>query len=170
MSKHASHPVLEPTITPLLARAPSLGSDIAYLLSVPEDTWKSHPSYTAFLLALPKQVKAYTDRIESLSDTQPARLVSHAYVRYLGDLSGGQIMKRRIAKSYNIDLEERDEGGHPGVRFYEFANLEGTQRVSSQGDMKRMKDWFRNGMNTGVGSDEQLKCTFVFSSLMDIRY
>ena len=107
-------------------------------------------------------MKAYTNRIESLSDTEPSRLISHAYVRYLGDLSGGQVIKRRVAKSYGIDLEEGDEGGHPGVRFYEFANLEGTHRVASQGDMKKVKEWFRNGMNAGVGSDEQLKRMFVF--------
>lgn len=115
-------------------------------------------------------MKAYTERIELLSDTEPARLLSHAYVRYLGDLSGGQVVKRRVAKSYGIDLEGDDQSGHAGVRFYEFASLEGTQRIASQGDMKKVKEWFRNGMNAGAGADEQLKRTFILPYLlMDIR-
>ena len=77
-------------------------------------------------------------------------------------------MKRRVAKRYGIDLEGNDEGGHPGVRFYEFTNLEGTQRVASQGDMKKVKNWFRNGVNAAVGSDEQLKRTFVSPLPLDI--
>lgn len=152
LTKHAANPVLEPTHNPsLLARAPPLGSDIAHLLNAPVDTWQSHPSHTAFLLARPEGFLAYTTRIQELADNDPARLLAHAYVRYLGDLSGGQVIRRRVVKSYGLDA---DSGA--GVKFYEFSNMEGT-RAATSADMKEVKDWFRKGMNLGVGDDEDLK-------------
>jgi heme oxygenase len=42
-------------------------------------------------------------------------LIGHAYVRYLGDLSGGQILKRLLAKSLRLE---------PGaLSFYEFPEI-----------------------------------------------
>jgi len=45
-------------------------------------------------------------------------LLSHAYTRYLGDLSGGQILAREIAKAYGLS-----ETG-PGTAFYRFEELQ----------------------------------------------
>ena len=35
-----------------------------------------------------------------------ARLIAHAYTRYLGDLSGGQIVQRLLAKSLGLRPEQ----------------------------------------------------------------
>jgi heme oxygenase (biliverdin-producing, ferredoxin) len=56
--------------------------------------------------------RAYAGHLSALLTTQPLRLVSHAYVRYLGDLSGGQILKRMAAKQLGLDAD--------GLRFYDF--------------------------------------------------
>lgn len=69
----------------------------------------------------------------------------------MGDLSGGQVIKRKVVKAYGLDLESSD-----GVRFYEFRNLEGTG-LGSIGDFKKIKEWYRVGMNAGTGDDEKLK-------------
>ena len=33
-------------------------------------------------------------------------LLAHSYIRYMGDLSGGQIMKRNIRKAYGLTDEQ----------------------------------------------------------------
>lgn len=156
LETHASHPVLEPTYNPtLLSRAPHLASDISCLLQCDEATWQSNPAYTALLLSQPKPLTEYTKRLDTLasssSPSDQALLLAHAYVRYLGDLSGGQVIKRRVAKAYGLDLETSD-----GIRFYEFKNLEGTG-PGNIGDFKKIKEWYRKGMDVGAGGNETLK-------------
>lgn len=86
-------------------------------------------------------------------------LLSHSYVRYLGDLSGGQVLRRRVAKAYG--LAEDDDAG---VEFYTFGSLEGA-RAGNQGELRKVKEWFRDGMNAGVGSDDlSLKGSFCILS------
>jgi heme oxygenase len=42
--------------------------------------------------------------------------VGHHYTRYIGDLSGGQILKKIAQKAMNL-------GEHDGLRFYEFDSI-----------------------------------------------
>ena len=151
LERHAAHPVLKPTYNPtLLARAPNIASDIAFFLQCDEATWQSHPAHTALLLSCPEP--EYTTHLQALADSaDPSLLLAHAYVRYLGDLSGGQIIRRRVAKAYGIDMKSSK-----GVKFYEFKNLEGT-RSGTVGDFKKIKEWYRTGMNVGTGDNERLK-------------
>jgi len=72
-------------------------------------------------------------------------------VRYLGDLSGGQTIRRRVARAYGLS----DEDG-AGVSFYEFSRL-GGGGTASIGDMRKIKMWYRDGMNTGIADDRDLK-------------
>lgn len=65
-----------------LARAAPIGADLAALGSF--ETRDLDSNATA----------AYVDRIGVLAQTRPLHLVAHAYVRYLGDLSGGQILAK----------------------------------------------------------------------------
>ena len=55
----------------------------------------------------------YVDRINYLAQNDPDLLVAHAYVRYMGDLNGGQVLSRSIARTYNLDTED-------GIHFYKF--------------------------------------------------
>ena len=44
-----------------------------------------------------------------------ARVIAHHYVRYLGDISGGQVIAARLASFYGIDSE--------ALKFYDFAAI-----------------------------------------------
>ncbi|KAL0069128.1 hypothetical protein AAF712_003814 [Marasmius tenuissimus] len=151
LDRHANHPVLEPTYNPpLLQRAPALSADISYLLGVPD--WKSHPIHESLLETAPPALTDYVDRIHELADSEdPSRLVAHGYVRYLGDLSGGQTIRHTIAKAYDLD-----EKSGLGTAFYAFKEL-ASSKAANQGEMRRIKDWYRAGMNAGAGSNTELK-------------
>ncbi|GJE99873.1 heme oxygenase [Phanerochaete sordida] len=154
LDRHASHPVLAPTYNPtLFARTPSLSADIATLLEVPESSWQSHPLHHQLISNPPAPFEAYVARLRKLGESQPEGLLAHAYVRYLGDLSGGQFIKRRIAKAYG--LEDGD-----GLSFYDFKQLGGSAS-GTIGDMKKIKEWYRDGMDKGVGADQALKALVV---------
>lgn len=151
LERHSTHPSLEPTYNPtLLARAPSLSADISFLLQVPESSWKSHPLYLELMTSKPAPLTAYISRIEELTNAEdPTPLLAHSYVRYLGDLSGGQVARHAISKAYGLD-----ENAGLGLSFYAFKSLR-SQKLANQGEMKRIKEWFREGMNTagnlGIG-------------------
>ncbi|KAJ4482351.1 hypothetical protein J3R30DRAFT_3656418 [Lentinula aciculospora] len=166
LERHASHPVLEPIInTALLRRAPSLSSDIAQLLEVPELTWKSHPLYQSLVSSPPKALSTYVERIHAISNSgDPTPLVAHAYVRYLGDLSGGQTIRHSLAKAYDLD-----EAAGEGLSFYAFKELS-SSKPASLGEMKRIKDWFRNGMNEGAGDNVTVKVAIVQEARDVFRY
>lgn len=107
----------------------------------------------------PPALSHYVDRIEQITSSEdPAALLSHAYVRYLGDLSGGQVIRGKIAKAYNLE-----DGA--GVSFYDFKTLGGTG-AATIGDMKKIKEWYRDNMNTVVGDNQELKGDFASCSLL----
>jgi len=63
----------------------------------------------------------------------PRLLVAHLYTRYLGDLSGGQILKRCICKAMPTG------GGGEGVAFYDFDAVD---------DAKAFKRTYRAQLDT----------------------
>ncbi|EJC99021.1 heme oxygenase-like protein [Fomitiporia mediterranea MF3/22] len=161
LERHSSHPVLAPTYNPaLLARAPSLAADIAYLLDVPETSWVEHTIHQELQRSPPEPFESYVSRLKYLAyeAPDPSPLLAHAYVRYLGDLSGGQTIRRNIAKAYGVDheLSSSSKGDSRGTQFYEFRQL-GSSKPASIGDMKKIKEWFRAGMNQGGGDDAAKK-------------
>jgi len=157
LDRHAAHPSLEPTYNPtLLARAPSLAADISYLLQVPESTWKSHPAHVELMNTNPAPLVAYVSRIEELANAEdPSPLLAHSYVRYLGDLSGGQTIRHTVSKAYGLD-----EAAGLGLSFYAFKSLR-SQNPANQGEMKRIKEWFRGGLNTAGDSGVTVKASVV---------
>lgn len=74
--------------------------------------------------------------------------MAHSYVRYLGDLSGGQYLKRMLVKAYGVD--------DSAMTFYEFRKLGGTENANI-GDMKKLKEWFKDAMDQGIGEDSHQK-------------
>ena len=93
----------------------------------------------------------------ALSAQDAPLLLAHSYVRYLGDLSGGQYVASKTRKAFELE-------GDQGLEFYEFHmdGDDGPMRTS------QIKEWFRDGMNAGVHDNVHLKgewnslfCSFV---------
>ena len=90
----------------------------------------------------PAGLTEYIERIQDLANSaNPSLLLAHSYVRYLGDLSGGQNMRHILGKAYDLQDDR-------GLSFYVFKELK-SPKPASLGEMKRIKDWFRAGMDTG---------------------
>jgi heme oxygenase len=63
--------------------------------------------------ALAPATQRYVQRLQELAGPQAPLLMAHAYVRYLGDLHGGQVLRQRVATL--LGLAHRN-----GTSFYEF--------------------------------------------------
>lgn len=63
-------------------------------------------------LPLLKEAAGYAVRIVTSVQRLPGALIAHAYVRYLGDLSGGQVLKRLLAEAPGLAADE--------LSFYDF--------------------------------------------------
>lgn len=164
LEKYSTNPVLAPTYRPaLLSRTSRLSADIAYLMDTSEDGWRSSPLFLSVVSDPPDGLRDYVNHLEKLSassdDTDHARLLSHAYVRYMGDLSGGQSIRNKMVKAYGLP-----ETG-AGASFFDFGSLDGSsvggEKRASQAELLRIKDWYRAGMNEGVGDDEALKAALI---------
>ncbi|MFF7166575.1 heme oxygenase (biliverdin-producing) [Streptomyces sp. NPDC008086] len=103
----ASDPVAGPFIRPELLRLASLERDLAHLRG---------PLWRTGLSALPA-TRAYADRVRECAEGWPAGYVAHHYTRYLGDLSGGQIIRDKAEKTWGFARKG------DGVRFYVFEKI-----------------------------------------------
>ncbi|HET6857339.1 MAG TPA: biliverdin-producing heme oxygenase, partial [Streptomyces sp.] len=59
----------------------------------------------------------YAERVTECARTWPAGYVAHHYTRYLGDLSGGQIVRDTAEKAWGFERKG------DGVRFYVFEQI-----------------------------------------------
>jgi heme oxygenase (biliverdin-producing, ferredoxin) len=126
LSRHAASPVVGSIVRPELARASAIEADLNAL---------SAEAYAAPVL--PAAV-SYVQAIELASAGDGARLIAHAYTRYLGDLSGGQIVKRLLARSLSLSAS--------ALSFYEFPAI---------ADVARFKSEYRAAIDrAGDGSDD----------------
>lgn len=104
LAQYGAAPAVAAVHDPRLARRDTIEQDLATLHG---------PGWAEDLPVQPAALAA-AQHLLRLGATQPALLVAHAYVRYLGDLSGGQLLQRIVARSYGLG----DDG--PGTRFYAF--------------------------------------------------
>lgn len=77
---------------PKIHRADAIASDLKALAGV---SWKTD-------LALLPAGQRYAQRIAWLARHRSIHLVAHAYVRHLGDLSGGRILKRCLSERLGL--------------------------------------------------------------------
>jgi len=75
-----------------LLRVPSLEGDLRGLLG---SSWRAGAEQR-----IEAATRRYVIYLENVSDDWPAGFVAHHYVRYLGDLSGGQILRRSLERAY----------------------------------------------------------------------
>lgn len=91
---------------PALTRMPALEADLAHLIGA---DWRETISATP-------ATAAYAARIREIgNDGWVAGVVAHHYTRYLGDLSGGQMIAKLVAKQHDLSAE--------GIAFYDFSEL-----------------------------------------------
>lgn len=89
------------------------------------------------------QAKAYKHHLEKISNVKPILLIAHAYTRYLGDLSGGMMLKRHIANAWPH-----------AVNFYDFDSLLKDNDLES---VKAFKELFKTKINSLQISAEELE-------------
>jgi heme oxygenase (biliverdin-producing, ferredoxin) len=106
MRQHQDHPVVGPMIFPELERRLHLAEDLAFYYGA---DWQQK-------IAPSEAGLRYVTRLRAVAATYPEQLVAHAYVRYMGDLSGGQGL-RAIARSA-LNLPEGE-----GTRLHEFEQM-----------------------------------------------
>ena len=103
----AADPVAGPFVRPELFRLTALERDLEYLRG---------PGWRTAVSALPTTLE-YAERITACARTWPAGYIAHHYTRYLGDLSGGQIIRDTAEKTWGFSKKG------DGVRFYVFEGL-----------------------------------------------
>ncbi len=98
---HRDHPVVGLIYFPELEREQKLEQDLEFYYG---ENWRDQIS------ASPEGVK-YVEHIQEISNRNPALLVAHSYVRYMGDLSGGQSLKNIIRSALKLP-DDRGTGLH----------------------------------------------------------
>ncbi|KAI9245137.1 heme oxygenase-domain-containing protein [Helicostylum pulchrum] len=69
-------------------------------------------------------VSAYIKALKDAAEKNPALLIAHSYSRYLGDLSGGQILSKRLKKHVlKIDVTDAAWDSYEGLQFYNFDHI-----------------------------------------------
>lgn len=65
-----------------------------------------------------RMLKAAQNYVNCIKRASPEALIAHHYTRYLGDLSGGQVLKKKAIRHYSLPADGS------GVQFYEFEQIE----------------------------------------------
>ena len=121
MVRLQDHPVISKIYFSELDRKESLEKDLHYYYGA---NWQEQ-------VAPSPAAQAYIKRIHEIANTEPELLVAHSYTRYMGDLSGGQILKGITQRGMNLANGE-------GTAFYEFDAIS---------DEKAFKDMYRKTMD-----------------------
>ncbi len=120
--RHQNHPIVSQIYYPELNRKESLEEDLSFYYG---SNWQEEVKPS-------KATQEYVARIREVSQQDPELLIAHAYTRYLGDLSGGQILKKMAMRGMNLSDGQ-------GTSFYEFDQIE---------DEKAFKATYRNAMDS----------------------
>ncbi|MEM8778410.1 MAG: heme oxygenase (biliverdin-producing) [Cyanobacteria bacterium P01_G01_bin.49] len=121
MEKLRHHDIVSKIYFPQLHRKQSLEQDLYFYYGA---NWRNEVAPSA-------AAQAYVARIREVAKTQPELLAAHSYTRYLGDLSGGQILKKIAQRAMNL-------GENGGTAFYEFETIS---------DEKAFKNKYRQALN-----------------------
>jgi heme oxygenase len=121
MARLADHPVIAPIAFPELNRREALEKDLTFYYGA---DWAQGVKATP-------AAEAYVARLRQVAQDSPELLVGHHYTRYLGDLSGGQILKTIAQKAMNLSGDE-------GLNFYAFPAI---------ADEKAFKTTYRAAMD-----------------------
>ncbi|KAJ3615276.1 hypothetical protein NHX12_018844 [Muraenolepis orangiensis] len=157
LERNSSHVGVAPIYFPLeLARRELVEADLEHF----------YGPYWREKMVVPKATERYSHRLRQIGRDNPELLLAHAYTRYLGDLSGGQILGRITQKSLGLKNGE-------GTAFFTFP------AVSSPNLFKQL---YRSRMNSVELTEKQRMCMLeeavrafelniqVFDELQDMVY
>lgn len=117
LERHCRHPLVRSVYFSALNRCGALEQDLYFLWG---RAWRERLRIT------PAQQR-YVDRIRWVGENDPSLLVAHSYTRYMGDLSGGQVVERVVRRSLKLE-------GKEGFRFFHFDGIP---------DVKAFKNTYR---------------------------
>ncbi|MFE4196215.1 heme oxygenase (biliverdin-producing) [Paenarthrobacter sp. NPDC056912] len=126
-------PRLEAFADPALMRVQALEQDLAVHYG---DDWEQQ--LASGELHVTPGATAYADELAALGPASATYLMAHHYVRYLGDLSGGQIISALVQRHYGL--------GPEGLNFYAFDGI---------GKIKPYKDAYRSHLDEAEFSDDE---------------
>lgn len=123
MDRNKDHPAFTPLYFPAeLHRKEALTKDMEYFFG---EGWEEQVQCS-------EATRKYVERIHYVGQNEPELLVAHAYTRYMGDLSGGQVLKKVAQRA--LKLPSTGEG----TQFYLFKNVDNAQQF---------KQFYRARMN-----------------------
>ncbi len=109
----AADPVAARFISPRLTRLPAIEADLDYLVG---HDWREVVRPLA-------STAAYVERIEQVGSVWVGGFIAHHYTRYLGDLSGGRLLRSLLQRQFGFDTN--------GVGLYLFAEIAEPRRFCS---------------------------------------
>ncbi|MET0354252.1 MULTISPECIES: heme oxygenase (biliverdin-producing) [Plantibacter] len=120
--------VAAPFISDKLTRLPAIVQDLEFLMG---------PDWREQITPLPTTAR-YVARINEVGAVWPGGFVAHHYTRYLGDLSGGQIIRTLMQRQFGFDTN--------GVGFYLFGDI---------AKPREFKDTYREQLDAVPWDDEE---------------
>lgn len=130
IEKNKDHEAVKFIYFPELFRQSSLAEDLCYYYGA---DWSNY-------IVASSATKSYIDRINGIGSNQPELLIAHAYTRYIGDLSGGQILKKIAMNAMNLT-------NNVGVSFYDFKAIK---------NEKTFKENYKNTLDNIPLNDSQV--------------
>jgi len=124
----AGNEIAAPFISPHLTRLPAIEADLEFLLGA---DWRGAIS------PLPT-TQRYVERINGVAAVWPGGFIAHHYTRYLGDLSGGQVIRTLMQRQFGFETN--------GVGFYLFDEI---------ASPKRFKETYRDQLDAVDWSEEE---------------
>ena len=125
LQRHSNHPVVGKIYFPEINRKENLEKDLEYYYG---ENWKEQ-------IAPTPECQTFVDRIHEVAASETPLLVAHAYVRYLGDLSGGQGLKTIARSAMNLPADK-------GTNFYQFDAFNGFEEIQA------FKGKYRQALNS----------------------
>ncbi|XP_032825877.2 heme oxygenase 2 [Petromyzon marinus] len=124
MDRNKDNPVFAPLYFPAeLHRKAALEKDLQFFYGA---RWREE-------IVCSDAAQKYVERIRWIGEHEPELLVAHAYTRYMGDLSGGQVLKKVAQRALHLPASGE------GLEFYTFDN------VTNAGKFKQL---YRSRMNS----------------------
>ncbi len=137
------HPIISPIGFKELFRKDKLEQDLNFYFGT---NWPE-------LLKPSKPALEYVARIREIAKVNPALLIGHHYSRYIGDLSGGQLLKTITQKAMNLADDE-------GLNFYIFEQIR---------DEKEFKTKYRNTLDS-LPIDQEIADSIVEEANKSFKY